>query len=1215
MELRHKMQINFKSLKSEKGFEASLQILILIIGTIAFGFIVGDGIERVSALDIGNILGTEQNPTNVGCCYDVDEGLCDPNSVDTECEARENGEFFEDPLCQDVSYCNKGCCLIGTQSQYVTRRRCEKLSELYGLPGNWDPGVGDELSCYQSTESQELGACVIPIQFEEENTCQYTSWENCNSIGGTFHKDKYCSDRELNTVCEPHATTSCVEGREDVYYIDSCGNIEEVYKDCDYNAGTICGGYRAGVDSRPGKGNYVCRSLDCKNAPLHGDKKGTKKNGESWCVYDGQIGEIGIGPVGVLSVDPVGSRHWRYSCVNGEVVSEGCADYRKEICVQETKNSKTNAFCRMNFWEQCIGYNGQQGCEAACMAKCVANPDCRIHPVHVSSNFKFNACVPKYAPGFDLGKTSGLVGTATNTGMSLLMNQLGDFGGMVGGISSQASSLLGGGTDSSQICGLASQTCTVTYQKMCPGGWKCVENCKCRTASFTTQLNNLCVSAGDCGVYINYVGRPTIGGAFITKKGSMGRVPPQPWILAPLYIVFAKAIPIQHVRIVQGVYDNVQGILNLPISMADPFLGGYARTGTGGGSQLENMFGSGQLAGTIGGIVIGAGAGIGIGVGIAAALPSSVAIGLAGGGFALFAGVGIALAIGAMFVMGCGQVKTVEITFNCQPWQRPTIGNCEVCNKDKYKTCSRYRCESLGMNCGIINEGTGFDKCVNIDRENTIPMISPFEEILNKSLYKYEDASDNGFKVRTKDGECIQAFTPLLFGVKTDVYANCRLSLSNNFNVGSETEGGDNIAYFFEGNLFTKNHTTATYLPSAESLIASEVGGSEEFRELMNSEINLDEIDEDALEGIDIDELEDYEGRTYYEYLLDQVGELNFYVKCANIDGRENEQDFVINFCVDPGPDLTPPVIVATAPSSNNMTMFNATEQFMAAFVNEPADCKWDITNPTAANLLESYNSLANTMACNTDVDSGTLFGYVCNTTLPITAQENKYYFMCRDQPWLGDNSSRNIGNVYEYNLKKSEFALTIDSIKPEGNITRGSEPITVVLEVKTSGGANNGEAWCEYKFEQEGFTDWFSETGEGINSHRHILSSMVQGEYEVNVNCIDRVGNTAHDKTSFTLELDKQIPEVARVYNEGGSLMVVTNEPADCAYVNDQKTGCSFSFLNETITFMDGADSEYHTTAWNTNATYYIRCKDIWENQQSGCSIIVKPYETVYIS
>ena len=37
----------------------------------------------------------------------------------------------------------------------------------------------------------------------------------------------------------------------------------------------------------------------------------------------------------------------------------------------------------------------------------------------------------------------------------------------------------------------------------------------------------------------------------------------------------------------------------------------------------------------------------------------------------------------------------------------------------------------------------------------------------------------------------------------------------------------------------------------------------------------------------------------------------------------------------------------------------------------------------------------------------------------------NPFFFRCADQPWLGNNESRNIGNVYEYGLKKGEIKFT----------------------------------------------------------------------------------------------------------------------------------------------------------------------------------------------
>ena len=84
-------------------------------------------------------------------------------------------------------------------------------------------------------------------------------------------------------------------------------------------------------------------------------------------------------------------------------------------------------------------------------------------------------------------------------------------------------------------------------------------------------------------------------------------------------------------------------------------------------------------------------------------------------------------------------------------------------------------------------------------------------------MYRYEDASTNGFKIREKDGDCIQAYTPMVFGVETDVYSVC---LWDTFATGFLNMSNT----FLEGTLFTKNHTMVTVLPSLDGALYSIIG-------------------------------------------------------------------------------------------------------------------------------------------------------------------------------------------------------------------------------------------------------------------------------------------------------------------------------------------------------------------------------------------------------
>jgi hypothetical protein len=761
---------------------------------------------------------------------------------------------------------------------------------------------------------------------------------------------------------------------------------------------------------------------------------------------------------------------------------------------------------------------------------------------------------------------------------------------------------------------------------MCPGGWKCIKNCKCQELLFTEQMNNLCVSLGDCGAYTNIAGKVTSSGASVSKKGSQGHKPPPPFIIAFQYMIFAK--PLAWQRAEPGFFNEVSAINELPsYGIGSLFGDGYASLGSV--SVQSGLFSSGQFGSTIG---MAAG-----GAGIAGAAASTIGgtVTSMGSSFLFISPLGWgfiagALILGLMYALGCGQTKKVEIKFECKPWVRPAGGSggvfsitqqsdtflerlrnagsdwenivsgsrsgngeessgtgnaifdninlgakgCEYCNKDPLKPCTKYRCESLGMRCKLINENTGKDECVYDETVVGIPIITPWDGILNKTLFSYRNVSTNGFQIRNVDGGCIQAFTPLLFGVLTDEYAQCKISEEN-----LKFENMDD--YFFEQQLFTKNHTYATYLPSVESIIASETSNTEEF----NQAVNNPEI---------------------YTYVLNKIGDINLHVKCANIDGQANEQDYRINFCVSPGPDLTAPIVVATSPAENSIVGYNSAEQQTSIFVNEPAECKWDTIKPLTTNSSEIYNSLANKMTCTTNADEGTLLGYPCNATLPIYSNESKYYILCRDQPWLGENQSRNYGasnsEIYEYKLLKSQSELKIDSISPSGNITRGTEPITVEITAKTSGGAD-GNALCKYKLDNYSTLNYMSETGG--STHKTILNQMTRGDYTLTINCTDSAGNNAEATGTFKLELDTTAPEITRIYYQSGDLVVLTNEDSECAYVHNDSL-CGFTFENGNK--MESSLSKIHKAEWISDEIYDIICRDSFGNHVGGCSAVVQP-------
>jgi len=427
-----------------------------------------------------------------GCCYDSDEGICMENTPQKVCEDN-NGVWDPDPQCS-IPQCNLGCCILGDQAAFVSLVRCKKLSGFYGLTTDFRTNIGSEIECIAIAQAQDKGACVFESDFQK--TCKFTTRAECDSkkisgeINGTvtgtevsFYKDYLCSAPELGTNCGMTTKTMCVEGKDEVYFQDSCGNPANIYdaskiKDQNYwtkivakedscgfgkdNAGsTSCGNcdyFLGSMCKQDGSRNY-CADLDCKG----------HKHGESWCSYDGE-GEL---------IDAVGSRHFRHVCYMGEETIEPCDDFRNEQCIESSIETEEGEFsqaaCRVNRWQDCVGQDNKEDCENIDKGDCVWIEKTKLNP---------GRCVPKIAPGLKFWEDSA--------------------------------------TD---VCVAGNTICVVKFEKKIIGGKKCVRNCHCLEPQWEEKQNKICTSLGDCGAKINYINVYTDKGYEKTvKRGRTGSV-------------------------------------------------------------------------------------------------------------------------------------------------------------------------------------------------------------------------------------------------------------------------------------------------------------------------------------------------------------------------------------------------------------------------------------------------------------------------------------------------------------------------------------------------------------------------------------------------------------------------------------------------------------------------------------------------------------------
>jgi len=1083
-----------------------------------------------------NGLCEETDYCRTGCCISPKTGLCDVRTPRGKCE-EEGGDFEESELCQ-INECEKGCCVLGSEAIWTTEKNCEweGNTENKDIPTEFltDANHDSFHECIFSVERKNKGACVF--ESGDETGCVYITFEECNNrhkIYGehnpNFYEDLFCSDKSLNTTCTTKEHKGCLENKEDVYWFDSCDNPEDVAEDCDLYKGSYCG---------EKNDNYFCKDVNCEVDGL------IRKNGESWCEYDGTIGEReGYGS------DPAGSRHIRHVCYLGTERIEPCSDLRNGICVEDVALTKEGDFsqaaCRVNQWRSCLSYNGGQD-SGQSMEKCKKNPDCFVKKIDMGGSFNFEVCLPEYPPGFDFA------------------NQVTSEGELNEDYFTTAS-------QAEAICSAATIKCTSTWRCCLLTGCHCIDNCDCHTGKFTEEMNEFCTSLGDCGAYINYVGDYTEGGYSVkATKNTPPRIPGNPFSneydgqpAEPGNFEFYEDLNPSLLRknyedseIKSNLSAFEQELLGVAGAYGSPLLlkildedfdpekeGFVGELGMGSVHYATYSYGAASLRSAIDSQIVyeqtenkdfSMIAALIAGL-IAYVITQSI---LAAMLAALFA-----------FLFFICWIEYHHVYFTCMTWERPSGGDkCNECNKLDVP-CTEYRCESLGELCHLINKGTGSEFCVSRPENTNYPNIHPLESVMSEG-YAYENIKENGFEIKTEDGECINAYESIKFGIKIDPFAKCKF--------GDEPlKTYEEMPEFFgtKGQVILPIHRMTLFYPSPDAF---------------KNQYNLSEEQ------------------------IKELGQIEYYVKCKTASGKVNPDNYVIKSCVKPGPDLTAPLIVLAEPRNGAYVKYKQEEQDLKLYVNEPSECKWSVSEGKA------FEEMENELKCETDVRAYTLYGLPCNTTLTELTNKSTFYFKCKDQPWFAGTVNESDRNVmeedYVYTLKTSMSNLTIEEIKPvEGEtIVEGFEPVSMNLRVRTGGGAEKGNSQCYYKFSDNRDYIRFFKTNSSV--HEQKFSSIMNGKYDVKIRCVDDAGNTAENSTFFKVKIDSFGPKITRIYYDVG-LKVVTAEEAECKYDFNK----NFKFENASI--MTSRDGINHVGSWDLR-TYYIQCEDEQGNKNNKVKV-----------
>ncbi|MFA5061136.1 MAG: hypothetical protein WC494_02385 [Candidatus Pacearchaeota archaeon] len=476
----------------------------------------------------------------LGTCYDSSEGICMENTPQSVCI--NNGGTWDSRELEEVPQCQLGCCIIADQAAFVSLVRCKRLSSFFGVENNYRTDITSEIQCIATAQSQDMGACVYEKEYER--VCEFTTRADCGaeekvetanttSSEKTFYKDLLCSAEELNTICARQTSTTCYNGK--VYWFDSCGNRENVYSsdkdkswnngrvlepdevcspnggsdkncgNCDYLLGSRCAEWEGNI-GKPSESDYYCKKTECV------DRNGDKRlNGESWCVYDGNVGG---------GLDSVGSRYYREICVDGEVVVEPCAEYRNEVCLEGGIETSEGVFgtaaCRVNRWQDCTQQTDYEDCTNIDKRDCMWLE--KVEGTGVLGSESSGDRTTAYS-----NPTAGETTSFTNptasviaplTGLATSTETDDSYTGENGVCVPQFPPGFNFWSDTTtqQVCGQGSVTCTVITEKDIFGNEKVIEGKECLEEQWALEANRICTALGDCGGYVNYVGEYTDDG-------------------------------------------------------------------------------------------------------------------------------------------------------------------------------------------------------------------------------------------------------------------------------------------------------------------------------------------------------------------------------------------------------------------------------------------------------------------------------------------------------------------------------------------------------------------------------------------------------------------------------------------------------------------------------------------------------------------------------
>ena len=85
------------------------------------------------------------------------------------------------------------------------------------------------------------------------------------------------------------------------------------------------------------------------------------------------------------------------------------------------------------------------------------------------------------------------------------------------------------------------------------------------------------------------------------------------------------------------------------------------------------------------------------------------------------------------------------------------------------------------------------------------------------------------------------------------------------------------------------------------------------------------------------------------------------------------------------------------------------------------------------------------------------------------------------------------------------------------------------------------------------------SETGDRGTHKQPLNQGLLSGRKIIYIECEDETGDKAQGTSDFKITYDTSTPQIARVWQDGNKLNIVTNEDAECRYTTES---CRYNWV-----------------------------------------------------